>query len=119
MSGEPKSDNLFLRIARKEIPAEIVYEDDQVVAFKDINPQAPVHVLVIPREPIPTLNDMTPDHEALVGHVLLVAARLAKRMGVDEDGYRVLFNCNAGAGQTVFQLHLHLLGGRPMGWPPG
>lgn len=114
------SDNIFLKIASHEIPAKIVYEDERVVAFQDINPAAPVHVLIVPRaDAIPTLNDLTPEHKDLVGHMFLVAQKIAKENGIADDGYRCVINCNAGAGQSVFQLHLHVLGGRPMAWPPG
>ena len=113
------SDTIFGKIASGEMAADIVYEDDDVVAFRDISPQAPTHVLVIPRKPIPTLNDLSEDDAALVGKLFLAAKRVAAQEGVAEAGYRTVINCNAGAGQTVFHLHLHLLGGRPMRWPPG
>jgi histidine triad (HIT) family protein len=112
-------DTIFGKIARGEIPADLIYEDDEVVAFRDISPQAPTHVLVIPRKPIPTLNDATPEDAALIGKLFLAAARVAKDLGIAEAGYRTVVNCNAGAGQTVFHLHVHLLGGRPLQWPPG
>src|SRR3712207_262669 len=108
---------LFCRIVRKEIPAQIVAETDDCVAFRDINPQAPLHVLVIPREHVPSLNDAT--DPALVGRLALVAAEIARREGVADSGYRTVINTNADAGQTVFHVHLHLLGGRRLGWPPG
>ena len=107
-------DTVFGKILRGEIPANIVYEDDQVVAFHDVNPQAPVHLLIIPREPIPTLNDAGPEHEQLLGHMLLTARSLAAQQGIDEKGYRLIMNCNEEGGQTVYHLHLHLLGGRQM-----
>jgi len=113
------ADCLFCRLAAGEIPASIVYEDAQLVAFKDITPQAPTHVLVIPRRHIATLNDLGPEDEALVGEMTRRAAAIAKEQGLAERGYRVLFNCNADAGQTVFHIHMHLLGGRRLGWPPG
>lgn len=113
------ADTLFGRIARGELPADIVYQDDDLVAFRDIGPQAPTHILIIPRKPIATLNDLEPDDAPLMGKLLLAAKRIAEQEGIAEDGYRVVINCNAGAGQTVFHLHLHLLGGRPMRWPPG
>jgi histidine triad (HIT) family protein len=113
------SECIFCRIAAGEIPAEIVFQDDQVVAFRDINPAAPVHCLVIPRRHIATLNDLTEGDEHLVGHMYRVAAGLAADMGIAEPGYRTVLNCNADAGQTVFHIHLHLLGGRQMSWPPG
>ncbi|UCE03711.1 MAG: histidine triad nucleotide-binding protein [Candidatus Latescibacterota bacterium] len=112
-------DCLFCRIVRGELPASIVFEDEEIVAFEDINPQAPVHLLVIPRKHVPTLNDLTPEEDALVGRLHRVAAELARARGVEETGYRVVLNCNAGAGQTVFHIHLHLLGGRDLQWPPG
>lgn len=110
-------DCLFCRIARKEIPASLVAETDDYVAFRDINPQAPLHVLVIPRAHVSSLNEAK-DAEML-GGLLLAAADIAKREGVAESGYRTVLNTNRGAGQTVFHVHLHLLGGRPLGWPPG
>jgi histidine triad (HIT) family protein len=112
------ADNLFLKIIRKEIPARIVHEDEQCVAFHDINPQAPVHVLIIPRKEIRTHDELGPEDRELIGHLHLVAARLARQLGLS-DGYRVVVNCREGAGQTVPHLHLHLLGGRHFGWPPG
>ena len=111
-------DNLFLKILDKEIPARIVYEDDQCVAFHDVNPQAPVHVLIIPRKVIPTHADIKPEDRELLGHLHLIAAQLANQLGL-ADGYRLVLNCKEQAGQTVPHLHLHLLGGRAMGWPPG
>ena len=110
-------DCLFCRIVRKEIPAKLVAEDEHCVAFRDINPQAPVHLLVIPREHVPSLEET--DDPALVGRLALLAAELAQKEGIAESGYRMVVNTNADAGQTVFHVHLHLLGGRPMGWPPG
>lgn len=110
-------DCLFCRIVRKEIPAKLVAEDEHCVAFRDINPQAPVHVLVIPREHVPSLNQAT--DAAMIGRLSLMAADIARSEGVAESGYRTVINTNAGAGQTVFHVHLHLLGGRSMHWPPG
>jgi len=110
---------LFCRIISGEIPASKVYEDDRVVAFNDINPQAPMHVLVVPREHVATVNDLVEGHDALVGAMLRRAAAIARERGYDGSGYRTVFNCNAQAGQSVFHLHLHVLGGRAMGWPPG
>ena len=112
------TDNIFLKILSKEIPAKVAYEDDRCLAFHDVNPQAPVHVLIIPRKVIPTHDDLTEADRELVGHLHLVAARLAKQLGLQE-GYRVVVNCRERAGQTVPHLHMHLLGGRPLGWPPG
>ncbi|NES66783.1 MAG: histidine triad nucleotide-binding protein [Okeania sp. SIO2D1] len=113
-----EQDTLFSKIIRREIPADIVYEDDMALAFKDINPQAPVHILVIPKKPIPKLADASPEDHSLMGHLLLTAKRVAQEAGL-ENGYRVVINNGAEAGQTVFHLHLHILGGRQMQWPPG
>lgn len=113
------SEDLFLKIIDREIPAEIVYETEDVLAFRDINPQAPLHVLVIPKEHIRTINDLQESQEKLIGKLFTAAKEIAEREGVAEDGYRVVMNCNAGAGQTVFHIHLHLLAGRPLTWPPG
>ncbi|MDQ2695080.1 MAG: histidine triad nucleotide-binding protein [Pseudomonadota bacterium] len=113
------TDCLFCKIAAGGLPAERVYEDDQVLAFRDINPQAPVHVLIIPRRHIATVNDLAPDDAALVGRLYLAARQVAAEQGVADSGYRTLINCNRDAGQDVFHLHLHLLGGRRMHWPPG
>lgn len=112
-------DDLFLKIIDREIPADIVYEDDDVLAFRDINPQAPLHVLVIPKKHIRTLNDVASEDEALLGKLVNVARKIARDEGVADEGYRVVMNCNRGAGQTVFHIHMHLLGGRPFSWPPG
>ena len=113
------ADCLFCKIINREIPATFVYEDDHIVAFNDINPQAPTHVLVVPRRHVATLNELTPDDDQLAGEVVRRAAAIAKERGIANAGYRTVFNTNAGAGQTVFHIHLHLLGGRPMHWPPG
>jgi histidine triad (HIT) family protein len=113
------TDCLFCKIAAGEIAAELVFKSDSVVAFRDINPQAPTHVLVIPRKHIATINDIGPDDTSLIGELYLVAAELARKEGFADEGYRVVMNCNAGAGQTVFHIHLHLMGGRPFSWPPG
>ena len=113
------NDCLFCKIVTREIPGSIVYEDDRVLAFNDINPQAPTHVLVVPRRHIASLNDLAADDDALVGEMVRSAAAIAKENGHADRGYRTVFNCNADAGQTVFHLHLHLLGGRKMTWPPG
>ena len=110
---------LFCRIASGEIPAGIVYQDEHVVAFKDINPQAPMHVLVIPRRHIASLNDLAPGDDALVGEVIRRGAALASESGYSERGFRTVFNTNADAGQTVFHIHLHVLAGRRLTWPPG
>ena len=111
-------DNIFLKIVEKKIPAKIVHEDDLCVAFHDVNPQAPVHVLIIPRKVIPTHADVKPEDRELLGHLHLVAAQLAEKFGLS-DGYRLVLNCKERAGQTVPHLHLHLLGGRDFAWPPG
>jgi len=113
------SDTLFSKIIRREIPADIVFENEHVVGFRDINPQAPVHVLFVPREAVPTLDDLRPEQAELVGRLVLAAAEYARREGLADAGYRTVFNTNAGAGQTVFHIHLHLLAGRPLRWPPG
>jgi histidine triad (HIT) family protein len=110
---------LFCRIVSGEIPAKIAYRDEDVVAFHDITPQAPAHVLLVPTRHIASLNDIAPDDQALVGKLVYRAAQLAGELGYAERGYRTVFNCNAEAGQTVFHVHLHLLAGRSMGWPPG
>lgn len=112
------SDCIFCRIAARQVPSSIIYEDEMVLAFKDINPQAPVHLLVIPREHIPSLDDVEERHTAALARLLLVLKDLARRNGL-EDGYRVVNNCGPRAGQTVHHLHFHLLGGRDMNWPPG
>ena len=110
---------LFAKIIRREIPADIVYEDDEVLAFRDVNPQAPVHVLFIPKRPIATLNELGEEDASLVGRLVVAASRWAKSQGFAEDGYRVVMNCNRDGGQTVFHIHLHLLAGRMLHWPPG
>ncbi|MCB1789584.1 MAG: histidine triad nucleotide-binding protein [Gammaproteobacteria bacterium] len=112
-------DCIFCRIARGDIPADKVFEDDTVVAFRDLNPQAPTHVLVIPRRHIATLNDLQPDDEAVLGRMYGAAREVAAAEGMAEAGYRTVVNCNEAGGQTVFHIHLHLLGGRMMHWPPG
>lgn len=112
-------DCLFCKIIAGEIPGTILYQDDRVVALKDINPQASTHVLIVPRRHIATLNDLTPEDDALVGEMARRAAALAREHGLAERGYRTVFNTNAEAGQTVFHIHMHLLGGRRFGWPPG
>lgn len=113
------SDDLFLKIVAREIPADVIFENDDVLAFKDLNPQAPFHVLIIPKIRIRTINDMEEGHADLFGKLFLAARDIAKAEGFSEDGYRVVMNCNADAGQTVFHVHLHMLAGRVMGWPPG
>ena len=113
------SDTIFGKIIRKEIPADIVYEDELVLAFNDISPQAPTHILVIPKQAIPKLSDSSEDDAGLLGHMLLKAKDIAAEAGLAEDGFRLVINNGAAAGQTVFHLHMHILGGRPMAWPPG
>ena len=110
---------LFCRIVAGEIPGAIVHQDDHLVAFRDINPQAPMHVLIVPRRHIATLNDLGPGDDGLVGEMVRRAAALAAAQGYAQGGYRTVFNCNADAGQTVFHIHLHVLGGRSFTWPPG
>jgi histidine triad (HIT) family protein len=112
-------DCLFCKIANHEIQASIIYEDDAVVAFNDINPQAPTHILVVPRQHIASLNDLTPAHDRIVGEVVRRAAAIAAERRIAAGGFRTVFNTNKDAGQTVFHIHLHLIGGRSLGWPPG
>ena len=113
------SDCLFCKIANHEIPADIVYEDENFVAFRDINPQAPIHFLIIPKKHIETINNLEEEDAPLIGEMVILARKLAKEQGIDEKGYRLIYNCNREGGQMVYHIHLHLLGGRPMGWPPG
>jgi histidine triad (HIT) family protein len=113
------ADCLFCRIASGDIPAKLLFQDEAVVAFADITPQAPLHVLIIPRRHIASLNELTPADDDLTGRLVRTAASLAKDHGYGPRGYRTVFNCNADAGQTVFHVHLHLLAGRSLGWPPG
>ena len=110
---------LFCKIVSGNIPATVVYQDERLLAFNDINPKAPTHILVIPRTHIATLNDLTADSDAMVGEMVRCAAKIAKDLGHAESGYRTLLNCNSDGGQTVFHIHLHLLAGRYMTWPPG
>ncbi len=110
---------IFCQVATRDKPAKLLYQDEDCVAFEDINPKAPVHVLVIPRKHLASLNHAGQDDERLLGHLLTVAARVAREKGIGDTGYRALINTNAEAGQTVFHLHLHVLGGRIMRWPPG
>lgn len=112
-------DCLFCKIVQGEIPAKIAYRDDLVVAFDDINPQAPQHKLIIPQKHINTLNEVSSEDNELLGHMVQTAKLLAKEANIAEDGYRLVINCNSGAGQTVFHVHVHLLGGRRFNWPPG
>jgi histidine triad (HIT) family protein len=113
------SDCLFCRIARREIPASVVFENERLLAFNDINPQAPLHALVIPKQHVATLNDLTAEDAALVGDMVRAAAAIAREKGYAERGFRTVFNTNADAGQTVFHIHLHVLAGRGLSWPPG
>jgi histidine triad (HIT) family protein len=113
------SDCLFCRIVKRELPASIVFEDDRILAFNDINPQAPTHVLVLPKRHIATLNELDAADDSLVGEIVRRAAAIAAERGLTAGGYRTVFNTNRDAGQTVFHIHLHLIGGRHMGWPPG
>jgi histidine triad (HIT) family protein len=109
------AETIFSKIIRKEIPAEILYQDELVTAFRDINPQAPTHILIIPNKLIPTANDVTAEDETTLGRMFTVAAKLAAQEGIDADGYRLMINCNRHGGQEVYHLHMHLLGGRPLG----
>ena len=108
-------ETIFSKIIRKEIPADIVFQDDKVTAFRDISPQAPTHVLIIPNKLIPTVNDIKEEDETIIGHMMVVAAKIAKQEGIDESGYRLIMNCNKDAGQEIFHLHMHLLGGKNLG----
>jgi len=112
------SDTIFTKIINKEIPADVVYEDEISLAFRDIQPQAPVHLLIIPKKPIVTINDMDEEDKSLFGHLFFVAKKIAAEMGFADDGYRVVMNCNEHGGQSVYHVHLHLLAGKPLGWPP-
>ena len=112
-------ETIFDKIISKEIPSDIVYEDDNYLAFKDINPQAPIHILIIPKKRIATINDIDKADAESIGNMILIAKNIAKSLDIDEDGYRLVFNCNNYGGQTVYHIHLHLLGGRQFGWPPG
>ena len=113
------TDCLFCKIAGGDIPADVVFESDSALAFRDINPKAPTHVLIIPRRHISTINDIESDDESLVGSLFSAARQIAADEGLADDGYRVVMNCNEAAGQSVFHIHLHLLGGRRLNWPPG
>jgi histidine triad (HIT) family protein len=114
-----ENDCLFCKIVDGNLSADIVYENDSLIAFRDINPKAPTHILLIPRSHIATMNDLEDGDKALVGELFVAAARIAADEGLADDGYRVVMNCNAAAGQSVFHIHLHLMGGRLMTWPPG
>ncbi|MBD2810350.1 purine nucleoside phosphoramidase [Xenorhabdus sp. Vera] len=108
-------ETIFSKIVRREIPTDIIYQDDLVTAFRDISPQAPTHILIIPNVLIPTVNDVTTEHELALGRLFTVAAKIAKEEGIAEDGYRLIVNCNRNSGQVVFHIHMHLVGGRPLG----
>ena len=108
-------ETIFSKIIRKEIPADIVFQDDRVTAFRDVNPQAPVHILIVPNKLIPTVNDVTPEDESTLGRMFIVAAKVAKQEGIADDGYRLIVNCGRHGHQEVLHLHMHLAGGRPMG----
>lgn len=112
-------DCIFCRIIKKELPAEITYQDENIIAFNDRHPRAPVHQLIVPKKHIATLNDLTENDTLLAGNILQIARHLAKKENIAQSGYRTVFNCNKDGGQEVFHLHLHLLGGRPLHWPPG
>ena len=111
--------SIFKKIINKEIKADIIYEDDISIAFTDVSPQAPIHLLIIPKKEIRTINNIRKDDKERIGHLFIVAKNIAKDMKIDKNGYRIVFNCNEDAGQTVFHLHMHLLGGRKLSWPPG
>ena len=113
------TETIFDKIISKEIPADIVYEDNNFLAFNDINPQAPIHILVIPKKRIPSINNLELSDSNLIGEMVIIANKIAKEKGIDEDGYRLIFNCNENGGQTVYHIHLHLIGGRKLSWPPG
>ncbi len=113
------SDCLFCKIACGDVPSEQVYSDDRIVAFRDINPQAPHHIQIIPREHISTIQELTEENSVLIGQMVLIANRLARELKIADDGYRLVWNCNRDGGQEVYHIHLHLLGGRVMNWPPG
>jgi histidine triad (HIT) family protein len=112
------ADTIFTKIINREIPAEILYEDDKALAFKDINPQAPIHFLVIPKKPIATVNDIEEADKELLGHLYIVVQKIAAELGFADDGFRTVMNCNEFGGQTVYHIHLHVLAGKPLGWPP-
>ena len=112
-------ENIFDKIINKEIKADIVFENDKVIAFKDINPAAPIHLLIIPKKNIKTINDIEENDKELIGELFLAAKKIAKDYNIDKNGYRLIFNCNDDAGQTVFHIHMHLLAGRKLSWPPG
>jgi histidine triad (HIT) family protein len=110
---------IFTKILKKEVPVDVVYEDELCMAFRDIHPQAPTHVLLIPRKEIPSMAELSPEDASLLGHMMVKISEIAHRLGLAEEGYRVVTNCRAFGGQTVNHLHFHILGGRPLSWPPG
>ena len=110
---------IFKKIIEGEISANIIYQNDYVLCFEDINPVAPNHILIIPKVEIPTINDISSEHKEMLGEMMLAGKKVAKMLKIDKSGYRLVFNCNDDAGQTVFHIHMHLLGGRKLGWPPG
>ena len=110
---------IFNKIINREIPADIVYETDNIIAFKDVNPVASTHILIIPKKDIPTINDINLEDSKILSELLLAVKKIAKQMNIDQEGYRVVINCNDNGGQTVYHLHLHLIGGRKLNWPPG
>ena len=110
---------IFNKIINKEINSDILYEDGKSLAFRDINSQAPEHILIIPKKAISTINDITANDKEIIGHLFVVAAKLAKDLNISDDGYRIVFNCNDNGGQTVYHIHMHLMGGRKFSWPPG
>jgi len=114
-----EQDCLFCKILNGDIPADIIYESDSAIAFRDINPQAPTHVLVIPRKHVATINDLSEEDQEIIGSLYLAAKDIARDEGISDEGYRAVMNCNEGAGQSVFHIHLHVLGGRALSWPPG
>jgi histidine triad (HIT) family protein len=116
---EENNDCLFCKIVEKKIPADIVYESEDIIAFKDIEPKAPIHCLIIPKKHISTINDIDGSNSNIIGLMYEAAAQLARTLNVDKDGYRVVMNCNSNGGQTVYHIHLHFLAGRQLGWPPG
>lgn len=114
-----EQDCLFCKILAGDIPADVIYESDSAIAFRDVNPKAPVHVLIIPRKHIATINDLDSSDAAMIGSMIMAAKEIAHEEGLADDGYRVVMNCNQAAGQSVFHIHLHMLGGRTLAWPPG
>ena len=114
-----REDCIFCKIIKKQIPCEIIYEDDEVMGFKDISPQAPIHIVIIPKEHFDNLNSLSEEQTKIIGHIFIVAKKIARSLGIDESGYRVVTNCGEQGGQTVEHIHFHLLGGRMLKWPPG